>query len=180
MNEADKADSRGKLSEKWRVFAGGHPLPNEASLAAARSCLDLRGEADDEEAIIIFLISGGGSAMLELPSDDSISLEDLRRANRVLVACGASIAEINKIRRALSRVKGGGLAAMFSRAAQISLIISDVEPGDEKSVASGLTFEGETIDFNGTEFDNRAIRISEKAAAVNHRRADSKSFGKTG
>lgn len=130
------------LSGKWRVFAGGHPLPNEASLAAARSCFNLLGIANKKQALVIFLVSGGGSAMIEAPSADSITLSDLRETNRLLVSCGASIAEINAVRRAFSRVKGGGLARLAPRAVQISLIVSDTEPGDESSVASGPTIEG--------------------------------------
>lgn len=136
------------LSSKWRVFEGGHPLPNESSLAAAQSAFELLKEADDEKTLVIFLISGGGSAMFEMPVDDSISLADLREANRVLVGCGASIGEINTIRRAFSKVKGAGLAGFAPRAAQVSLIISDTQTSDEKSVASGLTYASEPLDSN--------------------------------
>ncbi len=144
-NPAQKGST---LSSKWRVFAGGHPLPNEESLAAAQSCFYLLRKANRREAIVVFLISGGGSAMLESPFDDLVTLEDLREANRALVSCGASIAEINVIRRAFSRVKGGGLATFAPLAAQISLIVSDTEIGDEASVASGPTFESGIIDFD--------------------------------
>lgn len=134
-------DGRGNLSGRWSVFAGGHPLPNEVSLAAARSCFDLLRSANDKRALIVFLISGGGSAMVEAPRDDAITLADLRETNRVLVSCGATIAEVNTVRRAFSLVKGGGLAASAPRAEQITLIVSDTEPGDEASVASGPTIE---------------------------------------
>nr|MDQ3804340.1 glycerate-2-kinase family protein [Acidobacteriota bacterium] len=100
-----------RLSQCWRVFAGGHPLPNEASLAAARAAFELLREADAGASLVIFLVSGGGSAMMEWPRRADITLADLREANRVLVSCGASIAEVNSVRRALSAVKGGGLAA---------------------------------------------------------------------
>jgi hydroxypyruvate reductase len=127
------------LSERWRVFAGGHPLPNEESLAAARAAFELLGEADRRRAVVIFLVSGGGSAMLEWPRDSSVTLADLREANRVLVACGANIAEVNAVRRALSAVKGGGLAARAPLAAQLTLIVSDTADGREADVASGPT-----------------------------------------
>lgn len=142
-NQTEKSQT---LSPKWRVFSGGHPLPNEASLAAARSCFNLLREANNHQAIVIFLISGGGSAMMEFPSDESITLADLREANRALVSCGASIKEINIVRRCFSRIKGGGLSALVPLAAQISLIVSDTEAGDEASVASGPTFEPEFVD----------------------------------
>ncbi|HEV2802622.1 MAG TPA: DUF4147 domain-containing protein [Pyrinomonadaceae bacterium] len=130
-----------KLSPRWRRFAGGHPLPNEASLEAARAAFTLLGAADREpHALVIFLISGGGSAMLEWPRDESITLADLRAANQALVSCGAGIDEINCVRRALSSVKGGGLCARAPHAAQISLIISDTNRDEPHNVASGPTF----------------------------------------
>jgi len=129
------------LSERWRVFAGGHPLPNEASLEAARAAFALLRAAEAEpRALVIFLISGGGSAMLEWPRDESVALAELRAANGALVSCGANIDEINSVRRAFSSVKGGGLGARAPRAAQISLIISDTKPGEPHNVASGPTF----------------------------------------
>lgn len=137
------------LSERWQTFAGGHPLPNKASLAAARAAFALLREADAEErALVIFLISGGGSAMLEWPRDESTTLAELQTANRALVSCGASIDEINAVRRAFSSVKGGGLSALAGRAAQISLIISDTNTHEPYNVASGptYTFSQETLD----------------------------------
>lgn len=171
------------LPARWRTFAGGHPLPNDASLAAAHAAFDLLRRAaphttvsindaannahnandadngnngndandagdgnnadDGSRVLIIFLVSGGGSAMLELPRDEGITLEDLRAMNRTLVTCGAGIAEINAVRRAVSAVKGGGLSRTAPHAAQVTLIISDVGADDERTVASGATF---TID----------------------------------
>ena len=124
---------------RWQFFAGGHPLPNQDSLNAAQACFDLLQRAEAERAIVLFLISGGGSAMLEWPIDNQITLAELSEANRLLVSCGASIAEINAVRRAISAVKGGRLAAQAPNAAQVTLIISDTNSGDEASVASGPT-----------------------------------------
>ena len=129
------------LSGRWRVYEGGHPLPNESSLEAARAAFGLLRAADDPTALVVFLVSGGGSAMLELPRDPRLTLCDLREANRVLVTCGAGIAEVNAVRRALSAVKGGGLASRAPRAAQATLIISDVGAGRACDVASGPTLE---------------------------------------
>ena len=126
-------------SKRWQSFIGGHPLPNEASLASARAAFTLLDRANVESAIVIFLISGGGSAMMEWPVNDDISLLDLRSANQDLVSCGASITEINSVRRAFSAVKGGGLARRSPRAQMFTLIVSDTNPGDEASVASGPT-----------------------------------------
>ncbi|HKQ99391.1 MAG TPA: DUF4147 domain-containing protein [Pyrinomonadaceae bacterium] len=128
------------LPDRWRVFAGGHPLPNQESLAAARAAFELVGRADAESAALIFLISGGGSAMMEWPRDERITLEELRSANEALVSCGANIAEINAVRRAVSAIKGGGLSLRAQRCEQVSLIVSDTGAGREGDVASGPTF----------------------------------------
>ncbi|HYJ45312.1 MAG TPA: DUF4147 domain-containing protein [Pyrinomonadaceae bacterium] len=133
--------SEDALFERWRVFAGGHPLPNRESMRAAQAAFDLLQRADERSAPVIFLISGGGSAMMEWPRDARLTLDDLRAANGALVSCGASITEINAVRRALSDVKGGRLAARAARCRQVSLIISDTGHGEEDSVASGPTFD---------------------------------------
>lgn len=135
----DGPDLRALESGRWRAFAGGHPLPNQESLDAAQAAFDLLRQADEEHALVIFLISGGGSAMMEWPRDERITLADLREANRRLVSCGASISEINAVRRALSAVKGGRLGGLARSTDQITLIISDTNRGDEASVASGPT-----------------------------------------
>lgn len=126
-------------AERWQSFIGGHPLPNDASLASARAAFALLDRANTEQATVIFLISGGGSAMIEWPVNDDISLRDLRAANQDLISCGASIAEVNSVRRAFSAVKGGGLARRSPHAQMFTLIVSDTNPGDEASVASGPT-----------------------------------------
>jgi hydroxypyruvate reductase len=128
-----------KVSSRWRVFEGGHPLPNAASLDAARAAFELLDEADYSSALVVFLVSGGGSAMLESTRDARVTLEDLREANRLLVSCGAAIEEVNAVRRALSAVKGGGLSRRAPRSPQVTLIISDVPRGRERDVASGPT-----------------------------------------
>lgn len=124
---------------RYMIFQGGHPEPNEQSLAAAKACFELLERANQERALVIFLISGGGSAMMEWPIDETITLADLRAANKMLVGCGASISEINAVRRAFSAVKGGRLAARAQHCDQITLIVSDVPPGEERNVASGPT-----------------------------------------
>lgn len=129
------------LSERWRVYEGGHPLPNESSVEAARAAFELLRDADEQSALVVFLVSGGGSAMLELTRDHRVTLEELREANRVLVSCGASIDEVNAVRRALSAVKGGGLAAHAQRATQVTLVVSDVAIGRAYDVASGPTLQ---------------------------------------
>lgn len=128
-----------RLSDRWVAFLGGHPEPDESSLAAAQASFQLLKRANEERALVIFLVSGGGSAMIEWPVNETISLEDLKAANRLLVSCGASISEINSVRRAFSAVKGGKLAARAPDGDQITLIVSDVPEGEERNVASGPT-----------------------------------------
>ncbi|HBB96410.1 MAG TPA: hypothetical protein DC054_13570 [Blastocatellia bacterium] len=128
-----------RLSSRWVAFLGGHPEPDESSLAAARASFQLLQRANEERALVIFLISGGGSAMIEWPVNETISLDDLKAANHLLVSCGASISEINSVRRAFSAVKGGKLAARAPDCDQITLIVSDVPDGEERNVASGPT-----------------------------------------
>jgi hydroxypyruvate reductase len=124
---------------RWNWYVGGHPLPSRESLSAAADAVGLLQRANRERALILFLISGGGSAMLEWPAMGNISLRDLQEANRVLVGCGASISEINSVRRAFSAVKGGKLAARAPHCDQVTLIVSDVPAGEEHNVASGPT-----------------------------------------
>lgn len=124
---------------RWQVFSGGHPEPNEQSLAAAHAGFDLLKRADQEGALVIFLISGGGSAMIEWAISEEITLADLQAANRTLVHCGASIGEINAVRSAFSAVKGGRLADRAPHREQMTLITSDVPTGEEANVASGPT-----------------------------------------
>lgn len=132
------------LPAGFKFFAGGHPLPNEASRAGARAALNmLRGLAHEGQhaarTLCLFLISGGASAMMELPLDDAISLPDLIEFHRELVHCGASIAEINCVRKHFSAVKGGRLAMAAEGLPAISLLVSDVPPACLDSLGSGPT-----------------------------------------
>ncbi len=129
----------GQAPERLRILLGGHPLPNQASVAAAEAALAMLRAADTEETLVLFLISGGGSALFEKPIDDTLTLDDLREVNRVLVGCGAVVHEMNIVRRRLSAVKGGRLAEAAPRSRQISLYISDVNSDDLSAVASGPT-----------------------------------------
>jgi hydroxypyruvate reductase len=159
-----------RLSDRWQFFAGGHPLPNEASLAAAHASFALLRKADEEKALVIFLISGGGSAMLEWPrgrsSDASVTLAELQEANRALVSCGASITEINTVRRAFSAVKGGGLSAQAPCAAQITLIISDTAADEPHNVASGPTFTSMPESLDAVSIVNRYALASRLPASI--------------
>ena len=127
----------------FRTFLAGHPVPNGASLAAGRAALDLLA-GTDEHTLIFFLLSGGGSALCEAPLDPAISLEDIQQLNRVLVTCGAPIDDINVVRKHLSAVKGGRLAAAAPRAMKITLGVTDVPFGRDSALASGPTLPDPT------------------------------------
>ena len=122
----------------WQTFVGGHPIPNVESFAAGRAILDRLAHCD-EKTLVVFLISGGGSAMVEQPLDRSISLADFQALHAALVTCGAPIEEINIVRKHLSATKGGRLAAAAPRSMKLTLAISDVPLGEESALASGPT-----------------------------------------
>ncbi|MBS1851929.1 MAG: DUF4147 domain-containing protein [Acidobacteria bacterium] len=127
----------------FRYFRGGHPLPNAESVRAADAILkSLR--AQTASSLVIFLISGGGSAIAEKPMDEEISLDDLVATYRVLVHSGAPIAEINAIRKHVSAVKGGRMAQAAAPAQQVSLLISDVPDSTPDALASGPTMADST------------------------------------
>ena len=126
-----------------KLFAGGHPYPDEDSLKAAQYTLKLLKKAVEND-LVVFLISGGGSAAMESPLDEAVSLEDIKSMNRVLVSCGANIVEMNTVRKHLSGVKGGRLAVAAAPARQITVFISDVPRGKDSSVASGPTMPDES------------------------------------
>ena len=114
-----------KRNWRFRYFEGGHPLPNEDSFAAARAALALLKRAR-KDTLIFFLISGGGSALFDLPIDPSITLDDTRAFHDALLASGAPINEINTLRKHFSQVKGGRLAMAAPEATKISLLLPDV------------------------------------------------------
>jgi glycerate 2-kinase len=127
----------------FRYFRGGHPTPNAESIHAAnaiRKALDAQTAA----SLVIFMLSGGGSAIVEKPIDDEISLDDLMATYRALVHSGAPIAEINAIRKHLSAVKGGRLAQAAFPAQQVSLLVSDVPDATPDALASGPTMPDST------------------------------------
>ena len=125
------------LPTRIEVVEAAHPVPDAAGLAAAERILALtQGLSQDD--LVLCLISGGGSALLSLPTE-GLTLQDKQRINRELLHSGANIAEMNCVRKHLSRIKGGRLAAACAPAQVVTLTISDV-PGDDPSIiASGPT-----------------------------------------
>ncbi|HYW72955.1 MAG TPA: DUF4147 domain-containing protein [Pyrinomonadaceae bacterium] len=135
------AQTKWLSASRWNWYVGGHPLPNRESLSAAADAVGLLQKANRDRGVVIFLISGGGSAMMEWPAAPNITLSDLQGANRTLVSCGASISEVNSVRRAFSAIKGGKLAARAPECDQITLVLSDVPKNEEFNVASGPSID---------------------------------------
>ena len=125
-----------------RIYKGGHPLPDRDGLEGTQEIIDLLSSTTEKD-LVLFLISGGGSALLTAPAE-GLSLEEVCRLNELLLRCGASINEINTIRKHISRVKGGRLAAQAFPAPTISLILSDVIRDPLDMIASGPTLPDPT------------------------------------
>lgn len=152
------------------IVEAAHPVPDAAGRAAAQRMLDsVRGLSADD--LVICLISGGGSALLPLPGE-GISLEDKQAVSRALLACGASISEMNCVRRHLSAIKGGRLAAACHPARVVNLLISDVPGDNPMDIASGPTVADPTscadalaiVRRHGIALPDGAMRLLESAA----------------
>jgi glycerate 2-kinase len=122
----------------FRYFEGGHPMPNHESMRAAEAIVRALNSLN-ARSLVIYLISGGGSAIVEKPISDDISFDDLVQSYHALVHSGAPIAQINAVRKHLSAVKGGRMAAAAAPAQQLSIMISDVPDNAMDSLASGPT-----------------------------------------
>src|SRR3970282_1955795 len=109
----------------------------------ARAILDLLASCD-EHTLVFFLLSGGGSALVELPLDPSLTLAPVQSLNRLLVTCGAPIDDITAVRKHLSAVKGGRLAAAAPLSTKLTFGVSDVPVGRESALASGPTLPDPT------------------------------------
>ena len=129
--------------QRFEYFQAGHPYPDMQSFRAAEAVLTFL-ERCTREDLVLFLLSGGGSALLEKPINPSISLKDIRQFHEILVTCGASIEEINVLRKHYSAIKGGRLAEQAFPATQITIYVSDVPEHLPSSVASGPTMPDES------------------------------------
>ena len=123
--------------DKVQVLEAGHPVPDEAGFGGARKIVRFL-EKREEKDLVFFLISGGGSALLPYPCE-GLTLEEKQEVTKVLLDAGASIQEINALRKHLSSIKGGRLAKIATPATLISLVLSDVIGDDLDSIASGPT-----------------------------------------
>ncbi|MFC4172189.1 glycerate kinase [Microvirga sp. GCM10011540] len=125
------------------VVEASHPVPDEAGLNAAGRILQLAENAGPED-LVVALVSGGASALLSLPAE-GVTLADKQALNRALLKSGAPIGEMNLVRKSLSAIKGGRLAASAGRAQLVTYLISDVPGDDPSSIGSGPTIP-ETVD----------------------------------
>lgn len=123
--------------ERIEIVEASHPVPDEAGLAAARRMLETVAGLHEDD-LVLCLISGGGSSLLPLPGE-GLTLADKQDVNRALLKSGATIGEMNRVRRHLSGIKGGRLAAACHPARVLTLLISDVPGDDPIDIASGPT-----------------------------------------
>ncbi|HEW64078.1 glycerate kinase [Fervidicoccus fontis] len=131
------AEKISEFPQNIKVIEANHPVPDSGSIEAAKSILNLISNASEDD-LMLFLISGGGSAMVELPIDP-ITLEDAEKAFSLLIRSGATIHEINAVRKHISQIKGGKLAKKAYPAEVVSLIASDVPGNYIDVIASGPT-----------------------------------------
>jgi glycerate 2-kinase len=137
---SDKYGSEANQTKKIHIHRASHPVPDRNGIEAVQAMLQLKSLYHISHGdIVICLISGGGSALMPCPVDN-ISLEDKQKTTALLLECGADIAEINCVRKHLSKVKGGRLGLYFAPATVISLILSDVIGNDLSVIASGPTY----------------------------------------
>ncbi len=147
-----------------RLLQAGHPVPDERSVAGARRMLDVARRAGPDD-LVVCLISGGGSALLEQPAA-GIELADLSRVVDLLLASGAPITEVNTVRRHLSAVKGGRLAEAIAPARLITLVLSDVVGSPLDAIASGPTVPDPTTFDDAQQVLERYGLVDQVPAAV--------------
>ena len=126
--------------KKFQIFNSKHPQPDKTSVKAAKEIIKFLSSRKSDE-LVVFLVSGGGSSLVALP--DKITLEDKIFMTNLLLKTGASIQEINCVRKHISKIKGGKILESM-RCKGISLVMSDVEGDDLSSIASGTTFADNT------------------------------------
>ncbi|CAD6522685.1 Hydroxypyruvate reductase [metagenome] len=146
--KGSKSKIKGK---KFQIFNSGHPKPDQTSVKAAKEVTKFLQNRRDGE-LTIFLVSGGGSALLAIPDD--ITLEDKIYVTDLLLKSGASIQEFNCIRKHLSKIKGGKLVENI-KCHGIALVMSDVEGDDLSSIASGTTYKDDTTFLDALNIINK-------------------------
>ncbi|MBU1173790.1 MAG: glycerate kinase [Alphaproteobacteria bacterium] len=139
--------------DRIEIAEAAHPVPDAAGLSAAKRMMDLVSSLGEDD-FVLCLISGGGSALMPLPPA-GISLEDKKAVNAALLRSGVTIAEMNCLRRHISAIKGGRLAAACHPAKLLTLMISDVPGDDPTAIASGPTVADPTTSRNAIEIVER-------------------------
>lgn len=151
--------SKGKI-EGLKIYEAGHPIPDENTINSTKKVVELVMNLGQEDTIL-FLVSGGGSALFELPVE-GISLEELKKVTDLLLKSGANIVEINTIRKRLSQVKGGKFAKLVEPAKIYSLVLSDVLGDRLDSIASGPAYPDSTTVKDVEEIiDKYKLNLSE-------------------
>ena len=131
----------------FQIFEAGHPVPDERSFAATQAAIDLVGGLDQEDTVL-FLVSGGGSALFEKPL---IPAEELTALTGQLLACGADIVEMNTVRKRLSAVKGGRFAQICAPAQVVSVVLSDIIGDPLDMIASGPAYPDQSTSVQARE-----------------------------
>ena len=120
-----------------QIVEAGHPIPDKNGVAGARRIMETVADAGSAD-LVLFVVSGGGSALLPMPAV-GLTLEDKQKTTQLLLQCGAPIGAVNAVRKHLSQLKGGRLAALAQPSRIISLILSDVVGDALEAIASGPT-----------------------------------------
>ncbi len=124
--------------DRFEIVEAGHPTPDDNSVLGAQKVINLLEQAGGEDTVL-FLLSGGGSSLVEAPAE-GLSLSDIREMTKQLLFCGAGITEMNVIRKKLSAIKGGKLMGHIHGAKAYAIILSDIIGEHEDMIASGLTY----------------------------------------
>ncbi len=152
---------------RYQVLIGGHPVPDIHSLDGSQAILDLLSETRQDD-LVIFLISGGGSALLTSPAED-LSITVIQALTSTLLSCGANINQINTLRKHLSQVKGGQLARWAAPSQAIALVLSDVIGDPLDVIASGPTVPDPTTYQEALDImDQYQIRDSVPSIILGH------------
>ncbi|SFQ70402.1 hydroxypyruvate reductase, partial [Roseivivax halotolerans] len=162
-------------TDRITVREAAHPVPDAAAISATREVMEAAANAGSDD-LVLALISGGGSSLLSLPRSP-LTLDDLIAVNRLLLASGLSISEMNKVRRRFSQVKGGGLARAAGDARLVTLAISDVPGDDPEAIASGPTVPDPTAQADLSHLADK-IGPSLSKVALDMLRAPSPDAGK--
>ena len=153
-----------KLPEEIKVLHSSHPVPTSQSVESTRLMVSQLKNLNEND-LVICLISGGGSSLMNLPQED-LKIEDVQEVNKKLLLCGAAIQEINAVRKHLDQVKGGGLARFISPARLITFILSDVVGDPLDAIASGPTVADPSTFADAIEILKKYKLIDEVSRSV--------------